>query len=181
MALQLGHRRSEDLDFFVPEDFNTPALLMALGKLSPTLTVLNQTPRHTEVTIDSLKVDLILEQIPLTRSTRPIHSEINNLKMADVVDIGRMKLLTIGSRGGRKDFVDLFCLTRTVIPLKSLIALSLQENRGVKYSKLLFLKGLVDFEAADEEPDPIMIWDVSWKRIKAALREEVKQIAAEIC
>lgn len=181
LALQLGHRRSDDLDFFVPEAFDTPALLMELGKMLPTLTVLNQTSRHTEMLVDFLKVDLIVEQVSLSQSTRAIHSEISNLNMADAVDIGRMKLLTIGSRGGKKDFVDLFCLTRTVMPLKSLIALSIEENRGVQYSKLLFLKGLVDFEAADEEPDPNMIWDVAWKRIKETLREEVKHIAAEIC
>ncbi|MBW2046977.1 MAG: hypothetical protein JRJ09_00410 [Deltaproteobacteria bacterium] len=50
------------------------------------------------------------------------------------------------SRGRRKDFVDLFCLTRDTIDLSSLIALSMEENLGVRYSKLLFLKGLVDFE-----------------------------------
>ena len=181
LALQLGHRRSDDLDFFVPENFDTPALLMETAKRAPTLIILNQTSRHTEILINSVKVDLILEQVSLTWSARPIHSEINNLKMADAVDIGRMKLLTIGSRGGRKDFVDIFCLTRSVIPLKTLIALSIEENQGIKYSKLLFLKGLVDFEAANEEPDPIMIWNVTWNRIKEALREEVKQIAEEIC
>jgi len=181
LALQLGHRRSDDLDFFVPENFDTPALLMETAKRAPTLTILNQTSRHTEILVDSVKVDIILEQVSLTRSARPIDPELNNLKMADAVDIGRMKLLTIGSRGGRKDFVDIFCLTRSVIPLKTLIALSIEENQGVKYSKLLFLKGLVDFEAADQEPDPLMIWDVTWKRIKEALREEVKQIAEEIC
>lgn len=181
LALQLGHRRSDDLDFFLPERFNTPALIQELGKQGPTITVLTQTSRHTELIVESLKVDLIREQIPLTRPTLPIHSEIRNLKMADTVDIGRMKLLTIGSRGGRKDFVDLFCLTRDTIDLKSLIALSIQENRGVRYSKLLFLKGLVDFEAADLEPDPVMIWEVDWDTVKKRLITEVKQIASEIC
>ncbi len=181
LALQLGHRRSDDLDFFVSELFDIPALLVELGKGASTLAVLNQTPRHTEMLIDSLKVDVILDQVSLSRSTKPIHPEISSLRMADAVDIGRMKLVAIGSRGGRKDFVDLFCLTRATIPLRSLIALSIEENRGVKYSKLLFLKGLGDFEAADAEPDPSMIWDVAWNRIKATLRKEVKEIAAELC
>ena len=181
LALQLGHRRSDDLDFFVPETFSISALLRELGKKEPAITVLNQTPRHTELAIQSLKVDLIQEQIPLTHPTLSIHSEIRDLKMADAVDIGLMKLLTIGSRGGRKDFIDLFCLTTNTMSLKSLIALSIEENRGVKYSKLLFLKGLVDFEAADQEPDPVMFWDVTWDNVKKCLISEVKQIASEIC
>jgi len=57
-----------------------------------------------------VKVGIILEQVSLNRSQRPIHPEINNLKMVDAVDIGRMKLLTNGTRGS-KDFVDIFCLT----------------------------------------------------------------------
>ena len=181
LALQLGHRRSDDLDFFLPERFSTPALIQELGKQGPTITVLTQTSRHTELIVESLKVDLIREQIPLTRPTLSIHSEIRNLKMADTVDIGRMKLLAIGRRGGRKDFVDLFCLTRDTIALKSLIALSIQENRGVRYSKLLSLKGLVDFEAADLEPDPVMIWEIDWDTVKKRLITEVTQIASEIC
>ena len=181
LALQLGHRRSDDLDFFFPETFSAYTFLRELGEKEPEITVLNQTPRHTELTIQSLKVDLIREQIPLTHPTLSIHPEIKNLKMADAMDIGLMKLLTIGSRGGRKDFVDLFCLTRNAMSLKSLIALSIEENKGVKYSKLLFLKGLVDFEAADQEPDPVMIWDITWDNVKDYLISEVKQIASEIC
>jgi hypothetical protein len=178
LALQLGHRRSDDLDFFVPEAFNTPTLLRELGTIGLDITVLNQTSRHTELLIHSLKVDLIREQLPLKQPKKSIHPDIHSLKMADAVDIGFMKLIAIGSRGSRKDFVDLFCLTRNTIPLTSLIDLSIEENRGVKYSRLLFLKGLVDFEAADQEPDPLMIWDISWEDIKKILRKKVKEIAS---
>ena len=88
-----------------------------------------------------------------------------------------MKLLAIGSRGGKKDFVDLFCLTRNFITLEDLIALAEGEHKEIKYSRLLFLKGLVDFDEADQEPDPLMIWDHSWGEIKQALRDDVRQIA----
>lgn len=181
LALQLGHRKSDDLDFFFPEPFNGTLFVHALGKAFSEVTVLLQTERHTEMIIHSLKVDFLSRQIPLSRPTCRIHSEIRNLRMADAVDIGLMKLLTIGSRGGKKDFIDLFCLTRDTIDLKSLISLSMEQNRGVKYSRLLFLKGLLDFEAAELEPEPIMIWEVDWETVKQNLTMEVKQIASEIC
>lgn len=181
LALQLGHRRSDDLDFFVPEAFSATALLKELRDKEIAITVLTQTSRHTELVIQSSKIDVISEQIPLTRPIKSIHPEIRNLKMADAVDIGRMKLLTIGSRGGKKDFVDLFCLTRERISLSRLISQSIEENQGVRYSKLLFLKGLVDFEEADLEPDPVVIWDTSWDDVKTCLMKEVKQIAKKIC
>jgi hypothetical protein len=36
------------------------------------------------------------------------------------------------------------------------------EPKEVKYSMLLLLKGLVDFEEADQEPDPMEISNLSW-------------------
>jgi hypothetical protein len=43
-----------------------------------------------------------------------------------------------------------------------------------------FLKGLVDFEEADQEGELAMIWDLSWEEIKSTLRKEVKGIARQI-
>lgn len=157
------------------------AIISELKELGLAVTVLNQTPRHTELVVQRFKVDLLSETIPLKRLIGSILPEINNLKMADAADIGRMKLLTIGSRGCRKDFVDLFCLTRHTISLKALIDEFILEGQGIRFSKLLFLKGLVDFEAADLEPDPVVFWDIDWNGVKETLIAEVKQIAHEIC
>jgi len=105
---------------------------------------------------------------------------IENIRIADPRDIGRMKILSIGSRGSKKDFVDLYCLTREFLTLESLVMMGMEEDRGVRYSKLLFLKGLVDFEEADQEPDLVMIWDISWEVVKKSLLEEVREIAKKI-
>jgi hypothetical protein len=180
LALQLGHRRSRDLDFFISERLESVSFLKAIGKATGDLIVLNQTPAHTELLIQDIRVDLIKERISLRFPLIPIYPQTFDLKMADARDIGRMKLLAIGSRGSKKDFVDLFCLTREVITLESLIALAEGEPKEIKYSRLLFLKGLVDFEEADQEPDPMMIWNKSWEEIKEGLKEEVKRIAHKI-
>jgi hypothetical protein len=142
--------------------------------------VLNQTLAHTELLIQNIKVDLIRERISLRFPLILIHPQKPDLKMADARDIGRMKLLAVGSRGSKKDFIDLFCLTREVITLESLISMTESEPKEVKYSRLLFLKGLVDFEEADQEPDPMMIWEKSWDEIKEVLKEEVRTIAHKI-
>ena len=125
-------------------------------------------------------IDFIKEIIPLKFLLQSLLPDIQNLKMADPRDIGRMKIIAIGSRGSRKDFVDLYCLTREVITLESLITIAMEENGGIKYSKLLFLKGLVDFEEADQEGDLALIWDISWEEVKNSLKEEVKEIAEKI-
>ena len=130
--------------------------------------------------IQSIKVDIIRERIPLKFSLKPIDSRMENLKMADPRDIGRMKIMSIGSRGNRKDFVDLYCLTRKIIPLELLLSLAMEEDHGIRYSKLLFLKGLVDFEEADKENALTLLWDISWEEVKKCLTDEVKLIAKKI-
>lgn len=180
LALQLGHRISQDLDFFVMEEFDYLSFEMAIKSKGLDTLVLNQTSGHTELMIQSVRVDLIRERIPLKFPLKPIDSRIANLKMADPKDIGRMKILSIGTRGSKKDFVDLYCLTRKVIPLGPLLSLAMEEDHGVRYSKLLFLKGLVDFEEADRDADLTLLWDIGWEEVKKSIIDEVKQIAGKI-
>ena len=180
LSLQLGHRKSDDLDFFVTEGFDDLSFKKNIQIEGLDVLVLNQTSSHTEMMIHSIKVDLIKERIPLKFPLKTIHPQTENIKMADPRDIGRMKLMSIGSRGSKKDFVDLYCLTREIITLESLITMAMEENRGIKYSKLLFLKGLLDFEEAEREGDLTMIWDVGWEEVKSALIKDVKKIAKKI-
>lgn len=180
LALVLEHRRSEDLDFFLLEGFDDLAFKKAIQTRGMASTVVNQTHDHSELIIQSIKVDLIRERIPLKFPLKPVDSNIKNLKMADPRDIGRMKIMSIGSRGNKKDFVDLYCLTRKIIPLESLLALAMEEDHGIRYSKLLFLKGLVDFEEADQEGKLPILWDISWEEVKKSLTDEVKHIAEKI-
>jgi len=181
LSLQLGHRKSEDLYFFLIDAFDKLAFMRSIQRSGLDTLVINQTSNHTQLMIQSSKVDLIQSRMPLKFTLKAIHPETANLKMADAKDIGRMKIMAIGSRGSKKDFVDLNCLTREIIPLESLIAMAMEEDRGIRYSKLLFLKGLVDFEEADLEGDVSMIWDKSWGEIKHSLKDEVKEIAKKTC
>ena len=180
LAIQLGHRKSEDLDFFLPEGLAPLSIAKGLQEGAGDILVLNQTRGHTELLIQGIKLDLIEARISLRFPLKPIHPQTLDLKMADARDIGRMKLFAIGSRGSKKDFVDLFCLTKDITDLESLIAIAESEHKGLKYSKLLFLKGLVDFQEADQEPDPIMIWHNTWDEIKESLKDEVRRIAHKI-
>ena len=180
LALQLEHRISEDLDFFIMEGFDDLAFKKAIQRKALNVFVVNQTPNHLELMLQSIKVDLIRERIPLKFPLKSIDSRMENLKMADPRDIGRMKIMSIGSRGNKKDFVDLYCLTRKIIPLETLLALAMEEDHGIRYSKLLFLKGLVDFEEADQEGELPILWDISWKEVKKCLTDEVKHIARKI-
>jgi hypothetical protein len=175
-----GPQEIGDLDFFFPDGLEEADFINQAQSKKLDLVLLHQTSAHTVLLVDKVKVDLIRERIPLRFPLRLLHPQMTKLKMADPRDIGRMKILSIGSRGGKKDFIDLFCLTREVISLETLLAMAMEESHGIRYSKIHFLKGIVDFEEADLESEPAMIWNVSWAEIKDVLLEEVKEIAKKI-
>ena len=56
----------------------------------------------------------------------------------------------------------------------------MEEDHGVRYSRLLFLKGLVDFEEADRDADLTLLWDIGWEQVKKGLTMKVRQIAEKI-
>ena len=180
LALQLGHRQSDDLDFFVRDQLAVLSIARSEALEGLEVVIMNQAPHHTEMKLNSIKVDFLREQFPLRFHLKAVNTQMENLTMADARDIGRMKLLSIGSRGSKKDFVDLYCLTRELIALDTLITAAMTEDRGVRYSKLLFLKGLVDFEDAEHEPELSMIWDVTWEEAKRSLIKEIRAIANKI-
>jgi hypothetical protein len=177
--MQLGHRISADLDFFVPGNLECETLIHDLQDVGMNATMIGRTPSHCELSIAAIRVDYLRERIPPRFPLRMVVSEGGKFHMADAADIGRMKLHAIAGRGSRKDFIDLYCLTRATIPLEQLLMLALEEHATVRFNRLLFLKGLVDFEEADKDVQPILLWSIDWRQVKADLTEEVKRIAQE--
>jgi len=179
LAIQLGHRTSVDLHLFFPDGHAVRDVLDELPTLEMSGTVMSHTPGHCELMLSAVKVDLIRERISLQRPLRTLTLEDTTLHVADPVDIGRMKLFSIASRGSRKDFINLYCLTRAVLPLGDLLALVIEDQKGLRFNRLLFLKGLIDFEDADQDVQPVLLWDISWEGVKEHLTREVKRLAEE--
>ena len=128
LAIQLGHRVSEDLGFFLREGLEYDEVLAELSALGMGGTVMSRTPAHCELMLNAVKVDFIRERIPLEHPLKSLDLGPAAINMAHAVDIGRMKLFSIASRGSRKDFIDLYCLTRVVIPLEDLLSVALERQ-----------------------------------------------------
>ena len=148
LALQIGHRDSVDFDFFKNDAFDTGLLFERLREaLSGWPLVKVQDERSTLglVVAESIKLSFMAYQYPLLR---PVVAT-DHLDLADIADIGCMKLSAITGRATRKDYIDLhFILQR--IPLQDLLALC-----AVKLPQLdraLILKALVFFDDLDSEP-----------------------------
>ena len=171
LALQIGHRDSVDFDFFKGEAFDTALLFEHLSEEFSNSTVVKvQDERNTLglVVAERIKLSFMCYPYPLLR---PLVSA-ENLDLADIADIGCMKLSAITGRGTMKDYVDLYFILQQ-IPLKELLALC-----AVKLPLLdraLIMKALVFFDDLDQEPimymkDRTVSFDVVKKYLRAQAR-----------
>lgn len=172
LALEIGHRKSIDLDFFSNTFPNRDILLQNLLLFNPTIT--QEAPGTIDCLIDTVKVSFLSYTYPLIAEKLMF----GNVSVASIADIACMKLSAISSRGAKKDFVDLFYILKNGFTLAQLFNLFEQKFAGVSYNRMHILKSLVYFDDADQDPDPeylapqIQLWD----NVKTTLETQVKDL-----
>ena len=172
LALQLGHRYSEDLDFFSPEAFETSPLIDRLSDVGP-LSIQSRSSETLHVVLEGLRVSFLGMPAPLVCPSTPYRG----LALADPRDIAVMKLVAIGGRGSRKDFVDLYFFLQAGTSLEAILDLTRHRFRKVDYNEYHLLKSLVYFEDAEAEPMPSMLREASWPAIKKKIVAEVQRLS----
>ena len=98
--------------------------------------------------------------------------------LADPRDIAVMKLVAIGGRGSRKDFVDLYFFLQAGGSLESLLDLARRRFERVDYNEYHLLKSLAYFADAEEEPMPRLLRKASWPAIRQRIIAEVQSLSA---
>lgn len=169
LALQLGHRKSIDLDFFSQNFPTMPQLLKKLEPHQPTIT--QQAPGTLDVLIKQVQTSFLEYEYPLLKP----FLDYKGLKMAGLADIACMKITAISSRGSKKDFVDLYFIMKKH-PLPQLWDWFQQKYADVNYQRLHLLKSLVYFADAEDEPPLDYLQEVSWEEVKAYFQKEVLQL-----
>lgn len=168
MSLLIGHRESEDLDFFTKKIFD-PLLLQQkiseLGKLE-------------NVSVEEGTLNAYFDGVKLQFLYYPYNllEEVtiwNNINLSSLSDIACTKLLTISMRGSKKDFVDLYYILKT-ITLDELFEKLEQKYSDVQYNTTHILKSLVYFNDADLQPMPRMIVDADWQNVKESIVIQVQ-------
>jgi Nucleotidyl transferase AbiEii toxin, Type IV TA system len=97
------------------------------------------------------------------------------LAVASAVDLGLMKIAAIISRGGRRDFVDLYLLC-LALPLGELLVRAGDKFGHVRDFPLQALKGLSDLSDAADEPMPRLAVPLDWDEVEAWVRAEVREL-----
>lgn len=168
LALQYGHRRSIDFDWFSRKSFSINKLESSLRRLGR-LSVLATAVGTWHGTLNGVKITFLHYPYPL------LYPGIRYglVRLASDKDIACMKLQAISSRGSRKDFFDFYFILQRY-SLTQILHWYDKKYRGVKYNHLHLLKSLVYFADAEHEPNPMLLERVSWNTVKAELRRQVK-------
>ena len=147
LALQIGHRISDDFDFFTSHQFDNSRMLKRVADVFPEHDIIQLQNEEQTLTLllNSVKISFFyIEQEPITPL---LDSEY--FRIASVPEIGVFKLLAL-FRAAFKDYVDLFFILKQY-SLKDLFSLARKKYRGIDES--LYLKALMSYE--DIDPSPI--------------------------
>lgn len=171
LAIQIGHRRSINLDFFTSSTFDPDSLLARLrgGLANREIVILGRAENTLNLVIDRIKTDLIRYQYPLLSPVL----EAGDYQMLGIPDIAAMKLAAVTNRGSKKDFFDIYTLLQHHT-LKDL--LKFYTGKFPDHDPFFVIRSLGFFDDADTEPDPRMIVPLSWQEVKQAIGEQLREI-----
>lgn len=176
LALQYGHRTSEDLDFFTEQDhFDVEQLerdLQRLGRWRTTATNIGTLYGA----LDDVKVSFIAYPW-----FRPLHVEhVGVLRLLQPDDIAVMKVLAVAQRGRRRDFVDLYTYCQRGHALGGLLARVGRQYPDRSPDVAHVLRSLVYFEDAENDPPVRLVEPVEWKTITAFFEREVPKVVRRL-
>jgi predicted nucleotidyltransferase component of viral defense system len=173
LALQLGHRKSYDFDFFSEERFDENKLfkkiISNLGDHQIQKTLADKSSLFV-VFDNKINVNFLYYRYPLIKPT----IKTKYISLASLEDIACMKLLAISERIEFKDYVDIYYILKR-IPLKKLIIFFEKKIKDVDVN--FILKTLVDFREVEIEPLEFMpSKKVNLEKIKKFIIQQIKTI-----
>lgn len=168
LALQLGHRKSVDLDFFGHVLYNTNELVAMLRPIGEVIVLKDSTNIHIFL-VNGVKVDFVNFDF----AWRQDALITEGLRLAQLEDIAAMKITAVVGRGTKKDFVDVANLLK-IYSLSQIFGF--YESKYPNASVFMAMKSLLYFEDAEHDAMPVMLIQQTWDEAKAIVTEAVNGI-----
>lgn len=179
LSLQLGHRRSIDIDIFSDAKYGTIDF-QAIDKhlrtnfkyvdsLNIELIGIGKSYFIGESALQSVKLDLFYTD----QFIRPILM-IDGIRLATLEEIAAMKVDVITRGGRKKDFWDIHELMENYT-INQMIELH-KERYPYSHDANEIIKSFTQFEGADVDFDPICLKHKYWELIKLDIIEKVNEI-----
>jgi hypothetical protein len=169
LSLQLGHRKSDDIDLFNTENFNKREVIELLKlyfKDRVDLKSKDTNPLGVFGLIDGIKIDICKHTFPLI-SPLIINGEI---RMWGLPDIAAAKVHAISMRAKKKDFWDVDELFDS-FTLREIASFYRQ-----KYDPMLAIgvaQILTYFEDAESSDSPVCLKNKTWDMVKKNIANKI--------
>jgi len=162
LALQLGHRRSVDLDLFSERKWSPTRTLPYLASFGE-VTVDIQDEDTFSGRVGGVRMSLFYYRYPLIEPTVPSRFGI---PLAGLRDIAAMKLVAVSQRGSRKDFVDLYALGQAGLPPGKALDALREKASGISFNPVHIARSLAYFVDAEGEAELLMLAPYEWGTVK---------------
>jgi len=169
LALQLGHRKSIDIDLFGQSNLSGDEINDVLNDYGKVISI-SKSKNINIFTLNNIKIDFVNYKYPWIDDT----NELEGIRLASPKEIGAMKINAITGRGSMKDFVDLFYLLKK-FSLQDLLGFF--EQKYFDGSVFLAIKSLAYFKDAENQQMPVLFEEVSWLEMKNEILKEHKKIS----
>ncbi len=172
MALQFGHRISDDLVFFHSGDFDVDALILELSEMGE-VDITSRARNTLHVFMKGVRLSFLKLEAPLLYQG----IRYRGMMVADPCDIAILKLIAIGGRGSMKDFIDLYTYLQKVPGLLRLFDQLESRDSNIDWNRYHLMKSLTWFKEADEEPMPEMLTGLEWEEVKEFFLRQMATLA----
>ena len=177
LSLQVGHRKSIDLDFFTSQkDFPFESLSRDLAFTD------FWKFKHMEHNTLFGKVhdaDVSFIAYPFFHPS-PRMLQCGTIRMLYPEDIAVMKIIAISQRGRKRDFVDLYWYATHREPLIGVIKRVGTHFPGQEKNLEHFIKSLTYFVDAERDKMPALHFHTNWRTIKKFFQDEAKNLARDL-
>lgn len=177
LALQANHRRSLDLDFFSEEKkFENDDFLRQFVEV-----------KEWQVTLDrkntiygelfKAKVSFIAYPFFIPKHQPEFYGFV---RVLSPLDIAVMKIIAISQRGRKRDFFDLYWCAQNLEPLESIVKRLKIQYPSIAHDYHHLLKAMVYFKDAESDPEPVVYFNATWKKVKQFFTKEIPVIARDL-
>jgi len=137
LALQLGHRSSEDIDLFKYDNQDCEKMINYFNQNYKSVDIIANQPWHLKLEVNNIKIDLCaLKDCPIVK---PLVKD-EDITMFDSEEIAVMKISAICDRKEPKDYIDIAYMLDKKTSLENILNLYMKKYK--KYSIMYIKKNL---------------------------------------
>jgi hypothetical protein len=171
LALHLGHRRSEDLDWFTPATLDPGQLLTDVKAMGFPLKLVQNDAGTFLAIVGGVKFSVFRYRYPVIGP----FVETKGVKLASLRDLAAMKLAALMARATKRDYIDIHeLLTSKRMTLPAMVQAFKEKYPGHDVSGAIRAFTFFDDVVGDL---PIMLTTTTWKKVTTDLARIAKRHA----